>query len=73
MDDWVRLSEAVRLAEAWVGSRAVANRLVMGALQSGTLKAHGTEYMDRWVIGYRRVHLRSDEFMSWLVQQRRVQ
>lgn len=65
---WIKLLEAFRLTELKVRSKERANSLLLDALSTGKIAASGDPVRQgTGDVGYRNIHLRTDEFVKWLL------
>ena len=67
LEDWIRLSEAVKIAKVRLGPRA--NKALLAALKSGEIKNGGVMETGPLNVTYRHIHLNTADFMLWLDEE----
>ena len=67
LEDWLRLSEAVKIAKVRLGPRA--NKALLAAIKEGLIKNGGIMETGPAAIAYRNIHLNTADFMLWLDEE----
>ena len=64
LEDWIRLSEAVKIAKVRIGPNA--NAALLAALKEGLIRNGGMMENSLGLLAYRNIHLYTADFMRWL-------